>query len=805
MSKRYIFSLFASLFVCFTLCGQSIDKEVVAFQMNSCVMSLTNLNESQSLATYEKERENLINNLSKEGMAKLPEITDLRESILSTIYQLEITQEERQVLRKIKAIDKEGDKWRAISNGLNQAMVFIPGRSGGGAQQAAFYALLTAARSAVDYGASQKEAESEEAKALWEIRKQDLKQYAWLNTEAYKKINEIFRLYQLGDEYELTPRQASEFNKLISDQDPVRRSQKLINNASIFRYLNEYNYYLGMAFLQQNDFKKAKPYFDSYIANARKSRIYKIDDKLGCIYLALLAYEEMVPASVTERYVSEALKNLPHNGAAYIQCATIFCSKLQSKEMAFTLLRDALFDDMMTEKEAIIMTITEWLPQIKESPSYNAIYNSICQSIEANIDYVSLNSYLHFLIASEDTRSWEEIEKLLCVTGEGNSVNVKEPFLIRLTKNLDIKIDHLSVYVESLKGDVFKVKEASLTYPHGFTQAKLEKKFALFKASPDLIYLFFDYNKDGNVFYVKRSITKEDFNKLTKTPYEYEGIKSFSLDLTDKSSPDRKSLQKIVDFCRKNQALSPSETIVYCKVKRNKQRSKEVKSYLDNHFQSSSSLSFVPFLLPPVDTGKIQYSYELKLSQQKGSSYCSDIHREYNRNHIRLFIKGTESKDIQLLYQLIDGDARLVAYGNGDGIVMRHPISILPSEDIKASVGVKKEKKSNKQESGPNQVSQRKNFIEWVQSIFTSSKSEKGASDKVSEEKKDVQSSVKERKRSKKERVNSGPDKSKKDKVKSQKEKSPKLQPNNDANNEKPRKSFKEWWHSIFHKKDKSE
>ena len=106
MLKHYIVVLFAVL-VCTFGGGQNIDKEVVALQMNSCVMSLTNLNESQSLATYEKERENLINNLSKEGMAKLPEITDLRESILSTIYQLEITQEEREVLKKIKAIDQE--------------------------------------------------------------------------------------------------------------------------------------------------------------------------------------------------------------------------------------------------------------------------------------------------------------------------------------------------------------------------------------------------------------------------------------------------------------------------------------------------------------------------------------------------------------------------------------------------------------------------------------------------------------------------------------------------------------------------
>lgn len=799
--KKYIIAL---VFTCLSIqvFAQNVDKEVVAFQMNSCVMSLTNLNESQTLATYEKERETLINNLSKEGMARLPEITDLRESILGTIYQLEITQEERQVLKKTKSLEREGEKWRAVSNGLNQAMIFIPGRSGGGVQQAAFYALLTAARSAVDYAASSNESQSEEAKVLWEIRKQDLKQYAWLNTEAYKKINEIFRLYHLEDEYELTPNQASEFNKLIADNDLERRIQKLKNNAGLYKYLNEYNYYLGMAYVQLNEYKKAVQYFETYISNAKKSRIYKIDDKLGCIYLAKLTYEPYLTSSQTEQYITEALRNLPHNGAAYIQCATVYCTKLGDWQKAFYLLRNALYDDMLSDKEAIVMTITAWLPKIKHSSLYETIYNTVCSSIDANSDYISLNSYLHFLIASSDARSWGEIDKLISIQPVNGRIKAMGPYAIKLAKNLDLKLDHLEVFGEILKKDAFRVEEGKLSYTKGYTQAKLEKKFSLFKANPDFIYLFFDYNEDGKIFYVKRSLTNEDFNKLTKTPYEFEGVKSFSFDFSDKSTPDRKALQKIVNFCRKNQSKSPVETIIFGKAKGNSIHKKGELPYLDNYFQGTTSISIVSYSnLPSIDTNLVQYKYKSDVKTQEGISYTSFIPRAYGENHLRVIIKGNKSKDIELIYSISGDESVLVAYVEGNELICKTPLRII-SSDEKTFAEAQKPQKA---------VKEKRSFLKRLESIFKKSSDEPKpiASDKPKKEKK-----VKEKK-AHPEGVVTETDSTKekhslfrKEKP-YKKQKSEYLQEQNivteGVSDKANRKSLKDLWHSILHKKQKTE
>lgn len=723
--KRFLtIVLFSTLsIVCF---GQSIDKEIVAFQMNSCVMSLTNLNESQSLPTYEKERENLINNLSKEGMAKLPEITELRESILGTIYQLEITQEEREVLKKIKALDKEGEKWRAVSNGLNQAMVLIPSGRSGNYKQAAFYALLTAARSAVDYAASSKEGDSEEARALWEIRKHDLENYAWLNTEAYKKINEIFKTYHLSDVYELTPKQASEFNKLISDSDPSRRCQKLLNNASTYRFLNEYNYYLGMAYVQMQEFNKAQPYFNRYIANSQKAKIYKIDEKLGCIYLAKLTYETNVSKPTIEFYISEALKNLRHNGPAYIQCATAYCTELQDKEKAFGLLQEALYDDMLTDKESIIMTITEWISQIKNSPKYESIFSTICSSMSDNLDYVSLNSYLHFLVSSSDDRAWSEIDNLIRIAPKKDKLKINGEFKLSLAKNLCVKSDHIQIFSESFNGNKLKVKEQKVVYPKGFTQAFLMRRFAIFKDNPDLLYLFFNYNDDAKQYYIKRTLSLSDFNILTKTPYEFNGISAFHLELSNKKSADRKNLQKVVDFCRKKQKYSPESSYLICKPCSSRKREKSVQQFIDCSFAGHDNI--LSYAVSDIKSSNSEDdSFKRLVFFQKGSEYYSSIYRGYNSESIRVIIRGSNAPDIVLKYSIANGVGVLSSIEDNGIVRFRFPVSVTAKE---------KENNEIVAESQAEETAKESRFINWIKSFFSKKPID---SDNVSDEKPSVQ------------------------------------------------------------------
>lgn len=672
MVSKKICLLFFVLAVSF-VSAQQVDKEVVAFQMNSCVMSITNLNQSQNLTTYNREQDYLENNISREGLVRIPEVTKLREDIQGAIYQLKITQEERQVLARIRTMEKNSAKWQAISGALSSAMVFIPGKGGAG-PQAAFYALATVARSAVEYGAIQNAGSVEEERALWEIRKKDLQQYASLNTNAYSKINEIFRKYHLGDEYELTPERAASFIKNIRETNPSKRIHWLQDNADRYKYFNDYYYYLGMSYYDVKNYAMADRYFNQYLANEKKAKLFKLDDKTGCIYLAKLDYSKGLSKAQYEEYVKKAVANLPHEASAYIQGALVYFTYLQSPEKAVDLLRKAMYDDKLADKESIIIALTKWMPKVKKMKMYPELYKVVRSAINENEGYVSVNSYLAFLNACGEGDMWSEINSLLSISGHRDSVDINPngTYDIHLYKNLYINTGYVSIFTESINKDELDVMEKSIDYPTGYTKGKLIKKFDLFKDYEELIICFFEYDQISKQYYVKRSLTKDDFNQLLRTPQDFEGLSKYSteLNLESDKSDGRKMVRKVVEFCRDHQSETPRHRILVCS--NDGKRVKEERSnalYLDNYFTSTKPITDVNLKnlkLNPNEYEKLYYSEVVK--KIDGSKYRSRMYKAYSGDYIKVQLMSQKADPIYITYHIVGGKAYAVSFQVGNRI-----------------------------------------------------------------------------------------------------------------------------------------
>ena len=745
--KQTFFIVLTAL--CLYCPAQQVDKEVVALQMNSCVMSITNLNESQNLSTYDRERENLLNNLSKEGMVKLPEVTSLRESILGTIYQLKITQEEREVLKRIRTMEKNGAKWQAVSNALSSAMVFIPGQGGGG-QQAAFYALLTAARSAVEYGAIQNAGSIEEERALWELRKKDLQQYASLNTDAYKKINIIFKNYHLSDEYELTPNRAKEFNQIIQEANAEKRCKILLDNASSYKYFNDYYYYVGMAYLETKAYQSADKYFNQYLANEKKARLYKIDDKVGCIYLAKLQYSKKLTTAQYKEYVDLALKNLPHSGPAYIQGAIIYFTHLKSPEKAVDLLRKALYDPELTDKESVIMALTTWMPKIKKMSVYPQLYKTVCKAIDDNQSYISLNSYLAFLNSCGEADMWKELDKIILISGYKDSADIKldrkhdvhiykdvyfgyvtwfvikpqRTYEVHLYKGLYVNTGYVSIFSENIKDDQLFVMEKKIDFPKGYTKKQLIKKFNLFEEYPELIIAFFDYDELAKQYYVKRSLTRNDFDQLLKTPADFDALKDVAsrLDLLNDESDGREWVKKVTEFCRNHQKETPTHRILICS--NDESRVKEEKEnclYLDNYFETPQLLKTINLKnLKLNPDAYARYTYSQTVKKFDGSKYRSRMYKAYNGDYIKVQMLGKNADPIYLTYHVVDGTAELVTFQVGNMIRYQVPVKTLKPITKKQAAQEKENTLVNRTVNGAkNTVEKGKSIVKSTAEITT--------------------------------------------------------------------------------------
>jgi hypothetical protein len=134
--------------------------------MNYCIHSLTNIIENNSINVLEHELNQLLNNLTMTEVVDLEEIALFRRNMLSNINDLQITNEERNLMNRIKAKQNNLMKWQALSNALNSFSFLLSGSSGTTSPQAmaiqgASVALLTAARTAIEYKTIQGQQEIE--------------------------------------------------------------------------------------------------------------------------------------------------------------------------------------------------------------------------------------------------------------------------------------------------------------------------------------------------------------------------------------------------------------------------------------------------------------------------------------------------------------------------------------------------------------------------------------------------------------------------------------------------------------------
>ena len=102
--KKYIYALIAFSLSYTQVWGQSNsmtnDENVVA-QMNYCINSLTNIVHNKSMSVLEHESDQLINNLTMQQIIGLPEIRDFRIDLMDAVSKFEITEEERNLMRRI--------------------------------------------------------------------------------------------------------------------------------------------------------------------------------------------------------------------------------------------------------------------------------------------------------------------------------------------------------------------------------------------------------------------------------------------------------------------------------------------------------------------------------------------------------------------------------------------------------------------------------------------------------------------------------------------------------------------------------
>lgn len=616
---RYLISILL-IFVSFSVQAETSDdisenfaisREQVVAQMNYCINSITNVIHYKSMPLLEHEIDQLLNNLTMEQVVGLYEVQSFRSEMIEKISALQITEEERELMKRVQEMKRENLLYQSIANSLNPTLLLTGG--GNSSKQLAFMAIITVARTAVEFKSASNEADIEELQAMWKYRKEDLKNFADLRKDALELVYHLFQKYRLNESERLTEATSSLFSQIIAEVDPHTRVRKLLDNKSMFASIADYYYYLGMAFVDAGDYDEGVKYLDNYLSLYQKAPIFRYDEKSGCIALTKLAMDHNLSHDEIIQLVTTALQNLPNNGPAIIQCALVL-NDIGEQECAFNILRSGIDNDQVTDKDALVMLVTELLPDIKRYPSY---YEQMVAAVR-HCEGLSLNSYIPFLLNMSLEDFWSEIPNIVKVSNDGRLV-----FDSKYRANLS----SLFIQEEQHKDATVKVSPCSVSYMNAISIKDIQRKFKFLKNEPDQLYICFEPIGD-NMFQVKKNL---DLQKVKDG--EYPGMSHPYI-----SSKDRTKLAK---YCKKRIAKQTNQISLVFKKNNNGKSITYCVAYAD-YLTVDSNISILDYK----DYDKehfVSSSLTCKIKTKDNAILLSPPLRNYPKEIIRLILPGIDT------------------------------------------------------------------------------------------------------------------------------------------------------------------
>ena len=582
MKERILVSILAVLSITLNVIGQtrSGKDDNVVVQMNYCINSLTNIIHNKSITVLEHESDQLVNNLTMEQIIGLPEIKDFRIDLMDAVSKFEITEEERSLMRRVQSLKRDNIKWSALSNALNPTML-LTGSGTGMGPQVAFQVLLTAARTAIEYKTMQGEQNIEELQAMWDLRKEDMQTINELRKTAQGIVFELYNKYHLKESDRLTEATANLFNEYISEDNTAKRIRILEDNADTYKHIPEYYYHLGMAYLDQKDYTKAKRNFSNYLEMYKRTPFLRYDERSGCIALAILANDKGLSPDDKKTLINLAIKNMPNNSAAILQCAIVYIYELGLVEEGFRLIRTGIDNAHASDREILYMAASNLLPAMK---NHQSIYNAISDTFKNSKDK-DYDSFVTFLIFNE-IEVWNHLNELnifskcyyrpwyTCWFGK----NFSPEFHLTLPEDVVYNEDDFCVYYEEHNANKVSIHQLKPTYKYAILEDDIND-VKCFNSNKNLKYLYVETISPG-VYKLKKNI---NINKIIDETWPRQS--EFVLSNED--------IDDIVDFCQDYNPKSPGTELLFKENKSSKQVIDGYKNLEVSFF--GDSLAYIPY------------------------------------------------------------------------------------------------------------------------------------------------------------------------------------------------------------------
>lgn len=199
---------------------EQIAPELVAYALNICMVSVSQIIEYNDLRIMEQEYEGILNNLNLQRFPKDEALLEAIKQILDSITFFKVQTGEKQLL--------EEEYQHKIKNAIWKAIPGLGIVSGGSITGTIISVIAQAGIGYMNYRNTREETDLDNKRKLWELERAALEQFNGLRRELFETAWRLSKNHGFDDKYRLTERMISQYNRILMEPEPMRRYRRLL-------------------------------------------------------------------------------------------------------------------------------------------------------------------------------------------------------------------------------------------------------------------------------------------------------------------------------------------------------------------------------------------------------------------------------------------------------------------------------------------------------------------------------------------------------------------------------------------------
>lgn len=320
------------------------EKIKAAYALNLCTISVSQIIDYADVNILEQEYETILNNLNLESIPKDEALLNILKQLLDTITFFRIQEGDKERIEKEYQQKMKNAIWSAVPNfGLIVA--------GGNPLTITASIASQVGIGYMNYRKTKADNLLEKEDKEWQLQRSAIEQLNGLRRELFDTSWRLAERYKFPDEYRLTEKQITQYNRILMDTDDVRKYERLEAIQEYFVAYPPFWYYFGHAansiaqsassnepYIYEYYKEKAISHFDTYM-RLNKYALLRENQIVSSCALEYIDLLDEVENKEKIRELIECAKKASGKECDVLQLCTIAYLKIGEIDSAVELLK----------------------------------------------------------------------------------------------------------------------------------------------------------------------------------------------------------------------------------------------------------------------------------------------------------------------------------------------------------------------------------------------------------------------------------------------------------------------------------